>query len=705
MKHLILFITYILFTINVYSQTKFQKIFRQPIGSSSIQTYDMKQTWDNGYILTGLVSDSTSNQYHPFLMRLDCNEQILWKQDFGSTQTTNNIFPRVIITSDSQFVCVNNLGVYNNYTGFIAKVDDNGIIQWQEALNLKPGNDNINSIAQTTDGGFILTGGAGSTPDVALVKLDANGVAQWQKTFGNVGETDEGSKVIQTNDGGYAITGRYISMGTFTTLLLKTDNLGNLQWLKCYGDTNQLMRGMDMIQLPNNDYVIVGSTTLLKPSHLTFGDNFIMRLNNMGDTLWTKIFYGNTDSYENASSVFVDNNNNFIVGVATASYASTALVPNKHAIAKFSSSGTLISMYTYNDGYSHYPMVVKANDGGTILSGFTTKYTGPVGFNTLLMKADRSLHTTCNETDVTFNTFVQDKFFKITNPSPVISSTPTVVSNLTVTSTHFTYDSTICISPYDTFANFTASSFCSNSPTSFIPDSLGIVSYDWDFGVTTISTDVSNLQYPSYIYTTAGNYNVRLIVSNGCIADTIIKSITINASPTAFNLGRDTAICKDQPLTIGTTQTGLQYTWSTGANTPTIIVSTPNTYILTISSLNCGSKSDTIVVDTIACATNTIEYTQKKCNFFMPNAFSPNGDSRNDIFKATLPNIVDNIKFEQLTIYNRIGKQVFVSNDITKGWDGTYLSEQQSTDVFFYMIRYKCKGETLIMKGDVTLVR
>jgi gliding motility-associated-like protein len=89
----------------------------------------------------------------------------------------------------------------------------------------------------------------------------------------------------------------------------------------------------------------------------------------------------------------------------------------------------------------------------------------------------------------------------------------------------------------------------------------------------------------------------------------------------------------------------------------------------------------------------------------MPNAFSPNGDSRNDIFKATLPNIVDNIKFEQLTIYNRIGKQVFVSNDITKGWDGTYLSEQQSTDVFFYMIRYKCKGETLIMKGDVTLVR
>ena len=96
------------------------------------------------------------------------------------------------------------------------------------------------SLIQTSDGGYAITGltksfSAGGH-DVYVVKLDASGNLQWTKTIGGP-ESEEGNSLIQTSDGGYAITGFTKSFGTgeLDVYLVKLNANGNLQWTKTIG--------------------------------------------------------------------------------------------------------------------------------------------------------------------------------------------------------------------------------------------------------------------------------------------------------------------------------------------------------------------------------------------------------------------------------------------------------------------------------------
>jgi len=87
----------------------------------------------------------------------------------------------------------------------------------------------------------------------------------------------------------------------------------------------------------------------------------------------------------------------------------------------------------------------------------------------------------------------------------------------------------------------------------------------------------------------------------------------------------------------------------------------------------------------------------------MPNAFSPNGDGLNDVFR------IENLRFDKMTefrIFNRWGRQVFETNIPTKGWDGNINGKPAAPDVYYYLIKLTLPdGTPKVLKGDVTLVR
>jgi len=162
---------------------------------------------------------------------------------------------------------------------------------------------NCYAVEQTTDGGYILVGktsqfGSGNT-DVYLIKTDINGDTLWTKTYGGV-RSDVGFSVQQTTDGGYIIVGMTNSfgagiLGRLDVYLIKTDNNGDTLWTKTYGgiDTDYAFSGIDtdyafsVQQTTDSGYIVAGFM-----GSFGLNDFYLIKTNNIGDTLWTRTFSG-----------------------------------------------------------------------------------------------------------------------------------------------------------------------------------------------------------------------------------------------------------------------------------------------------------------------------------------------------------------------------------------------------------------------------
>jgi gliding motility-associated-like protein len=142
-----------------------------------------------------------------------------------------------------------------------------------------------------------------------------------------------------------------------------------------------------------------------------------------------------------------------------------------------------------------------------------------------------------------------------------------------------------------------------------------------------------------------------------------------------------------------------RYAWSPAdqldnprSASPVIRVTEPTVLVVNGVDTNQCDNNDTVVVE--------VDY---RDNLFVPSAFSPNGDGKNDYFR------ISNLSFQKVTefrVFNRWGQEILSTNDGRKGWDGTWKGIPQDPGTYNYIIRVVSPdGLTETYKGVVTLIR
>ena len=296
---------------------------------------------------------------------------------------------------------------------------------------------------------------------------------------------------------------------------------------------------------------------------------------------------------------------------------------------------------------------------------------------------------------------VGGKIFTVQNPTFVSTSPLTVPVKLSVStiegcvSNNITKSLTINPGP---IVDFAVNDICADTPAVLkginLDQSIPIRQWDWDFG----DLKKGNGLVVQHLYADKGKYNIqlRVVADNGCISNPVDKSITVYKTR-AF-AGNDTIVAQNQSITLLGSGDGL-FIWSpaTGLSDPTILqpiatLQKDASYILTaFTPVGCVSK-DTLQIKVY-----------KGPAFYVPNAFTPNGDAKNDQFRILA---VGMAKIDFFRVYNRYGQLVYSSNNYLPGWDGTIGGVLQPSGSYVWMVRGKdFAGKDYFKKGTVTLIR
>ncbi|MFA6923592.1 MAG: gliding motility-associated C-terminal domain-containing protein [Bacteroidales bacterium] len=226
-------------------------------------------------------------------------------------------------------------------------------------------------------------------------------------------------------------------------------------------------------------------------------------------------------------------------------------------------------------------------------------------------------------------------------------------------------------------------SICKGQSTALSAD--GCNSYIWSNGINNSSIIVTPTNSTTYFVTGSDN--------NGCTAmDSVIVNV-INLQSPVINLGKDTAICIGDEVTIQLPINDYTYIWQDSSKLNYYTVRDTGLYIVRATNI-CGSFTDSIHFREDNCY----------CNVDVPSAFSPNGDRENDILYLR-GKCVENINFY---VYNRWGQKVFESHDLSQGWDGTFNGKKMDMAVFvYYLSAETSSGEKRIIKkqGTISLIR
>jgi hypothetical protein len=384
-------------------------------GSDADEAYAVQQTDDGGYVVAGKTHSydgdvSGFNDFWDFwVVKLDIKGNIEWQNCLGGDMV--EIAYAIQQTDDGGYIVAGHTSSLTsgdvsgqhgtNFDSWIVKLDGIGNLVWQKCLGGSEG-ESANDIQKTDDGGYIVAGSSSSTDgdvsgnkgesDFWIVKLDNIGNINWEKSLG--GSNRESAKSIQqTTDGGYIVAGSSSSTdgdvsenkGEYDYWVVKLDNIGNIEWQKCLGGTEDDF-AKSIHQTTDGGYIIAGETNSnngdVSGNHGGL-DFWIVKLDEIGNLVWQKCL-GGTDK-DRANSIQQAEDGGYIVAGSTSSYDGD--VSGKHNytdfwVVKLDESGNndwqkCLGGKSTDIAYS----IQQTEDGGYIIAGQSYSNDGDVSGN------------------------------------------------------------------------------------------------------------------------------------------------------------------------------------------------------------------------------------------------------------------------------------------------------------------------------------
>lgn len=276
---------------------------------------------------------------------------------------------------------------------WLSKVDAEGNLLWEKNYG-GSANDVGCTVSTTSDGGFIVGGGTGSTDgdiswnvgaefggvgDAWILKLDSEGNLMWENTLGSLASANSFERtwdVQETNDGGYFALiesnegGADVSehFGFDDYWLVRTDELGNILWEKSYGGSEYDFP-RNMIITENNEILLSGHSDSMDGDLVGASgeDSFwLLKLDMEGNTIWNKSYEGGIFSYVTMTS----DGGYMLAGVATANVGNS-YGEQDYLLRKLDAEGNEIWKQNYggseDDNWTQ--AVVETAEGNFIVCG------------------------------------------------------------------------------------------------------------------------------------------------------------------------------------------------------------------------------------------------------------------------------------------------------------------------------------------------
>jgi gliding motility-associated-like protein len=587
----------------------------------------------------------------------------------------------------------------NDRDGFLAKFTSEGKLSWGSYYGGN-GQDNVDAITSDDQNNIFITGSTVSTNNIStpgsyqpspggpglywttyLTMFNNDGIRQWGTYYGMNGPYAAGE--------GYALvtSGEYVYV---TGVTLFTDNIATCDayqktweggwdvFLAKFGKGIQPVVPSISISADRDEPICTGQALNFTATVQNMGNDYSYQWYWNGNPVGTNsAVYSNNQLAEmdsirctvqksSSCSAGIFNSNSIIIHIDPGLPATVSITGPASPVCQ--GAKVLFTTTTSNAGSEpSYQWKVNAVNEGTDSSAFVT---------TSLLNGDEvtctvTHHGACSMDSIATSNPVTIIVKPIPEPSIVISAS--------------------------------ADPVCSGTPVVFTAAAVNagnIPSFQWELDGEKVGSDSNG--YTNSSLTSGDQIDCMLTASTSeCFSDPIRSNIimeTVYAKP-EISIQGDSIIRKgvsSQLQAIASANVNT-FKWTPASSLSSSTIPNPiATPIVTTSYM-------VEVTDTNGCTADKIFTIEVITKISIPNAFSPNGDGKNDLFRAIYGSDITQVMF---SIYNRWGQLVFEDRGTHKGWDGNLGGKPQPAGAYVWEFRYKTNiGEFKILKGSLLLIK